>query len=155
MKESVFCSELIKSLKQAGCYAFKIPDSPASYGGAKMRFSAPKQFDIHAVFSGVPLAIECKLYKSFKGFGLNQLRDEQIDALNAYYEAGGSPYVALNIRVPAVKGTQKRENRLLLFEWPMRFHSKQEIMEYPYTEGYKGLFDLLGWLNQLLASKVA
>jgi len=145
----VFCTEIVKSFHIAGAYAFKIPDSPASYGGEKMRFSAGKAFDIHAVFSGLPMAIECKLYKSFKGFGLNQLRDEQIAALNAYWEAGGRAFVALNIRIKPIKGIQKRENRLLLFEWPLRFHSKAEILEHPYIEGSKGLFSLDSWLNSL------
>jgi hypothetical protein len=150
MKESTFCTELIKSFRNAGAYAFKIPDSPASYGGVKMRFSAGKAFDIHAVHCGVPLAVEAKLYKSFKGFGLNQLRDEQIDSLNAYWEAGGKAFVALNIRIPASREQkQKRENRLLLFEWPLRFHGKAEIEEYPFIPGGNGLFELDGWLKQL------
>lgn len=143
MKESIFCTEIIKSLRQAGCFAFKIPDSPASYGSSKMRFSPGKAFDIHAVTSGVPLAIEAKLYKQFKGFGLNQLRDEQIDTLNAYWEVGGRAYVALNIRIPACREkNQKRENRLLLFEWPLRFHSKAEIEAYPLLPGAR---DCLNW----------
>ena len=153
MKESVFCTEIIKSLRAAGCFAFKIPDSPASYGGAKMRFSAGKAFDIHAVTAGVPLAIEAQLYKQFKGFGLNQLRDEQIDTLNAYWEAGGRAYVALNIRIAASREkNQKHENRLLLFEWPMRFYSKAEIMAYPYITGCTGLFPLTDCLEGVKAS---
>jgi len=151
MRESVFCSELVKSLRQCGAYAHKLPDSPASYGGAKMRFSAGKQFDVMAVFKGLPLAIECKLYKQFKGFGLNQLRDEQVQALNAYWEAGGRPFVALNIRRKAIRGVQTYENRLLLFDWPLRFHSKAEIEAYPYIEGSKGLFSLDSWLTSLTA----
>jgi len=93
MRESIFCTEITRSLRESGAFAFKIPDSPASYGGAKMRFSAGKRFDIHAVYQGVPLAIECKQIKSFRGFGLNQLRDEQVDALNSYWEAGGQAFV--------------------------------------------------------------
>jgi len=150
MKESVFCTELVKSLRQAGCYAHKLPDSPASYGGARMRFSAGKQYDIIAVYKGLPIAIEGKLYRQFKGFGLSQLRDEQIEALNTFWEAGGKAYVALNIRIsPSKEKNQKRENRLLLFEWPLRFHSKSEIIDYPYVEGSKGLFSLDSWLSGL------
>ena len=150
MRESVFCSELVKSLRHAGCYAHKLPDSPASYGGVKMRFSAKKQYDVIAVYKGLPIAIECKQYKQFKGFGLNQLRDEQIEALNGFFEAGGTAYVALNIRVSASKErNQKHENRLLMFKWPLSFHSKAEILEYPYIEGSKGLFSLDSWLNSL------
>jgi hypothetical protein len=67
MRESIFCTEIIRSFRESGAFAFKIPDSPASYGGAKMRFSVGKRFDIHAVFQGVPLAGECKFYKAFKG----------------------------------------------------------------------------------------
>jgi hypothetical protein len=147
VRESTFCTEVIRSFRQAGAFAFKIPDSPASYGGAKMRFSAGKRFDIHAVFQGVPLAVECKLYKAFKGFGLNQIRDEQVEALNDYWEAGGRAFVFLNIRIPAIQGRQKRENRCLIFEWPLRFHGKQEIEAYPFIEGRKGVFPLAGWLQ--------
>jgi Holliday junction resolvase len=152
VKESHFCSELVRSLRKAGGFAFKIPDSPASYGGQRMRFSAPKAFDITGVYRGTPLAIECKLYKQFKGFGLNQLRDEQIQMLNAFWEAGGQAYVALNIRLKTIKGIQKHENRLLLFEWPLRFHSKTEIMNHPYIEGSKGLFSLDTWLESLITA---
>ena len=118
-----------------------------------MRFSTAKQFDIMGIYAGVPLAVECKLYRKFAGFGLNQLRDEQIAALNAYWEAGGRAFVALNIRIAASREkNQKHENRLLLFEWPMRFYSKAEIMAYPYISGCKGLFHLTDWLEGVKAS---
>lgn len=151
MKEAIFCTEVIASLKAAGCWAYKIPDTPASaYKVGAMRFVAKKPFDIVACRSRLPIAIECKQYrKGFKGFGLNQLEDHQIEALNDFWEKGGATFVFLNIRLNPIKGERKRENRLLIFEWPMRFYSKAEIEAYPYIEGSKGAFSLSEWLAQV------
>ncbi|MCE3234036.1 MAG: hypothetical protein K0Q50_216 [Vampirovibrio sp.] len=150
MKETTFCTEIVKSIRKIGGWAYKIPDMP--YHAIRtqgVRFVGRKPFDIAACYEGQPLAIECKLYRDFKGFGLNQLRDEQIQALNDFWEAGGKALVFLNIRITGIKGKRKHENRLLAFEWPMRFHSKKEIEEMAYIQGSRGEFELKTILESL------
>lgn len=157
MQEKNFQTEVINSLKANGAFAYKIPDQPR-YSDSAQRFNPPKRFDILAVYSGVPLAIECKFYKEFKGFGLNQFRDEQIDALNDHAAAGGKSFAFLNIRIK-----KPYENRLLIFDWPWFYRTlsragkcipKNEIELYPFLVGYKSQFPLSNWLNELAVKKV-
>jgi penicillin-binding protein-related factor A (putative recombinase) len=154
-KERQFCTEVINSLKACGAAAYKIPDMPASFGGDQMRFSAPKGVDIIACHHGRSLLIECKFYREFKGFGLTQLRDDQIKTLDAFSAAGSSAYVFLNIWMA------NQENRCLIFEWSwfkqIQQHAgkcipKKEIETYPYLKGKKGLFDLTEFLSELRAA---
>ena len=150
-KERQFCTEVINSLKAGGAAAYKIPDMPFRAGDSsdKLRFNKPKGVDIIGCYGGRSLAIECKFYREFKGFGTNQIRPDQVATLDDFQSAGGAAYVFLNVWQP------NRENRCLIFEWSWFKHvqqvagkciPKKEIEAYPFIKGRKGLFDLSGFL---------
>lgn len=143
MKEAIFNSEIVASLKDQGFWAYKIPDMP-HFAGAMFRFDREKPFDIVACKSGLMLAIEGKQLKSYQAFGSRHMRPHQIKSLDEVVSRGGKAFVFLNIR-------QKKPylNRLLIFEWPNLTLStekasfkKVELQKMPFVEGKKGQFDL-------------
>ena len=118
MKESTFNSELVNSLKRHGAWAYKIPDSPVSRMTFRTQFTPEKPCDIVAIYRGTGIAIESKQIKKFEAFNaMTALRPNQIKALDAVGKAGGRPFVFLNIRIKAVKGSVKQENRVIIFDW--------------------------------------
>ncbi len=147
MKEAVFNTEVVNSLKKMTAWPYKIPDMP-HFPGAKFRFDREKPFDIVAlVLRTRPMfvAIEGKQLKSYQAFGYRHMRPCQIEALNHIFHLGGIAYVFLNIR-------QKKPyiNRLIAFEWPNArlssphepSYKKHELLEMPYITGKNGLFNL-------------
>jgi hypothetical protein len=119
MRETNFNTEVMNSLKKFGAWAYKIADSPTSWTMAATRFTPEKPCDIIACYDGKFLAIEGKQIKKFKAFGMSDMRPAQIKNLTEVIERGGRAFIFLNVRIPAIKGKQKRENRLLIFDWAM------------------------------------
>lgn len=149
MKESKFLSELKNALISRGAYFYKIVDMP-HFQGKKTRFDTPKPFDAFCLIEGTPIAIEAKIAKSFAAFGKRHLRPSQLIGLEEFQKAGGLSYVFLNIRIKAIKGEQKHENRLLIFNWnDLRDRDgsfkKSEIQSMKFIQGEKGGFDLNEW----------
>lgn len=149
MKEADFTADLMDSLRAHGAYCYKIADSPASWTAGITRFTPDKPCDVVTCFKGQFIAIECKQIKKFQAFGRTQIRQSQMDAADAICAAGGLAYIFLNIRIKAVKGVSKPENRLLIFEW--REWSKtfkagtikqKDLMSWSHTTGTKGIYDL-------------
>lgn len=146
MKESNFTNELKASFRDiTNSFYFKIPDMP-HFRGARTKFDVKKPFDAFSVIEGRPIAIEAKMIKKWKPFGLKELRPNQVEALDAFERAGGESYVFLNVRIPRIKGFQVRENRLIIFPWKsikkhQRFLTK-ELQALVFIQGFKGKFDL-------------
>ena len=131
MKEATFTTEVIRSLRHFGFWAFKIPDAPITKELLKItRFTMAKPCDIVAclpvgvISDGVFVAIECKQFKKWKAFSVRDMRPAQVEQLSALEDHGASCWVFLNVRM---KGT----NRLIIFEWAelrVRFlHKKESI----------------------------
>lgn len=143
MKEAVFNTEIVRSLKEAGWFAHKLTDMPMVPG---LRFQSDKPCDILSVVHGVAVAIESKQFKKFQGFSIRYLRDNQVESLDQIQKSGGRSYVFLNIRIPNIKGVQKRENRCYIIDWeawdkqPIPVKDIRENL--PYVCGKNGLFDL-------------
>lgn len=132
MKEAVFVTEVIRSLRHFGFWAFKIPDAPITKELLKItRFTMAKPCDIIAclpvgvISDGVFVAIECKQFKKWKSFSIRDMRPAQVEQLSAIEDHGGSAWVFLNVRVG-------RDNRLIIFEWAElrhRFLKKKESIK--------------------------
>lgn len=150
MKETIFNSEIMASLKAAGLWAYKVADSPTSWTMSRTRFTPEKPCDILACGSGGRfIAIEGKQMKTFKAFGLYALRPSQISNLDRIIERGGRAYVFLNVRIRARKGEVDHENRLIVFDWakwglllPILPLTGREVRQLPFVSGRKGIFDL-------------
>ena len=155
MKEATFSSELMESLRLMGAWCYKIADSPASWTKGITRFTPEKPCDIIACLGGTMIGIECKQLKKFQAFGRTQMRDSQVKALGEIVAAGGKGYVFLNIRIKAIKGKQKPENRLIVFDWAKWGErlsgndtiKQKDLMAWTHATGFKGLFDLTQFLQ--------
>lgn len=110
MAEKDFQSELNRGLADAGWWAYKIPDSPASkFGGVSgSRFTPAKPFDCIAVCAGVPHALELKQVRKGLSLPLSELRDHQEDALLAVEAQGGAGWLVVNFRVRLSKTQQRK-----------------------------------------------
>ena len=115
---------------------------------------SPRPCDMIANYHGRLWAIEGKFQKSFKAFGLSQIRDSQRLNLDAITQGGGIASIFLNIWIP------RQENRLLI--WHLQdFKSraekssfkKGELMAMPYIQGSKNRFsvqEILKSVNKFL-----
>jgi len=164
LKESKFNAELINSLDHWGAYAFKIPDLPASMTMG-LRFVAEKPCDIFGGYHGKFFAIESKQIKKFEAFGLRHIRDSQIKHLTSMVKTGNRAFIFLNIRIAAVKGKTKRENRLVIFDWAdlsrkTESYKQKEVMALPYVsyqavkkkptdDASEIIYDIKSWLESL------
>lgn len=163
MKEAIFNTEVVNSLKKAGAWAWKIPDMP-HFAGSMTRFDVAKPCDIISNFGGRLIAIEGKMSKKFETFGLKRLRPSQIFHLDRIVKTGGRAFVFLNVRIAGKKGPVVRgrwtgsnyENRLIVLDWeawrtPLEILplSAKEVANLPYIRGGKGLFDLSGFLKRI------
>lgn len=147
MKEAVFNTEIVNSIKDLGWFAHKLTDTPRVPG---LRFISEKPFDIFAVAHGTPIAIESKQFKKFQGFSIRYLRDNQIEYLDKMIASGGRAFVFLNVRIPTIKGVQKRENRCYIIDWAKWDRNQipvKDIKDMPFVEGKNGKFDLLNFLR--------
>lgn len=144
-REKVFLTQLRDSFRNFGAFFYKIPDT----GGSEVRFQIKKPFDAFVVLRGTPIAIEAKFQREYKAFGIKQLKDHQIEALEEFSRHGES-YVMLNIKHQGdrEKGL-KRMNRLLIFYWEYfkqkETYKKAELLECFYVEAKGGVFDLSKW----------
>lgn len=111
MREAQFNSEVVKSLKHWGAWAWKIPDMPVSMLQA-LRFSPDHPCDIVAAYQGRFLGIEGKMLKKYEAFGIRHLRPAQIRELDSMVDTGNDAYIFLNIRI-----TAPRENKLIILPW--------------------------------------
>jgi hypothetical protein len=146
-KESRFLSELrLTFINEYNCFWYKIPDLPV-YAGMKTRFNVSKPFDAVLLAQGKPIAIEAKYLADYGSFGPKNLTASQVEGLCDWQAAGGEAYVFLNIRRKQDKERNlTRLNRLLIFDWTaLRVrtsnYSKQEMLSFPFVEGFKGQFD--------------
>lgn len=126
MRESQFNTEMVQSLRYWGAFAYKLADLPASLTRA-LRFTPDKPCDIIAGFAGKMVGIESKQMKKYEAFGLRHIRDSQVEHMNAMIAAGCRAFVILNIRIRAVKGETKHENRTVIFDWKEFREQKESI----------------------------
>jgi len=84
MNERYYTSRLVKKLKEAGSFAYKIPDLSTGI----------KPFDVFCVNKGTPLAIECKMkkVKSIKKPS-RYLTKHQKAYLEQFEKAGGTSLI--------------------------------------------------------------
>ncbi len=110
MAEKDFQAELSRGLAEAGWWAYKIPDSPASkFGGVRgSRFTPAKPFDCIAVRAGVPHALELKQVRKGLSLPLSEIRDHQEDALLVVEACGGAGWLVVNFRVRLSKTQQRK-----------------------------------------------
>lgn len=150
MREADFTSEVMASIREIGGWCYKIADSPTSWTRGITKFTPDKPCDVVACLDGVMVAIECKQLKKFAAFGRTQMRESQITALTEIVAAGGKGYVFLNIRIKAIKGKQKHENRLIIFDWDKwgdRLSGndtikQKDLLNWTHITGKDGLYDL-------------
>jgi len=113
MKEAIFITEVMNSLKAHGCvFAYKPPDSPASWTQSMTRFTAPKPCDIITCDKKGLILIECKQIRKWEAFSEYDMRPSQIKALGEAKAMGQKAYVFLNVRV-----IPERVNICLIFNW--------------------------------------
>ena len=124
-----------------------------------LRYTPEKPCDVIGAYRGRFFAIESKQLKKFEAFGMRHMRPAQIRHLDEIVKTGSKAFVFLNIRVPAIKGKQKRENRLIIFHWQMfrglgeTTMKKQAVMDMPYlayqSVDKKTIYDLKHFLAAL------
>lgn len=164
MKEAHFSTEVVRSVRHYGGWAYKIPDAPITKAILKItRFTAAKPFDITCAIDGTPVAIETKQFKEWKALSKNDFRPEQLKGMTEFIAHGkGRAFVFLNIRIK-----EADENRLIIFDWATlgpRIEQKKsvfakELKERAYYKSYlhdftnddgivtrKRVFDLTEWL---------
>jgi len=157
MKESVFNSEIVGSLRDFGFWAYKIPDFPQSMIRGS-RFNPEKPFDIVGMISEIGVAIEGKQMRKFEAFGIRHMRPSQIAEFDFMVDnSAARAFIFLNIRQKAdkVAGSQY-ENRLIILEWSeirdrLKKESikKKEIEGLPFIQGKNSRFNL-GWFKDLI-----
>lgn len=149
MREQVFNTEVINSLRDAGAWAYKIPDMPSSLmvGG---RFNPDKPCDIIACFKSRFIGIEGKMLKGFKGFSLSLFRNSQIKSLDEMVDSDGLAFAFINIRITQAP----RENRLIIINWSLwrnvlerKTIPKSLVERLPHIKGKKGRFDLKDFVS--------
>jgi penicillin-binding protein-related factor A (putative recombinase) len=142
---------VVKSLKLAGMWAYKIADSPASWTASITRFTPDKPADIIACSkSGRFMLIESKQIKKWAGFYVGSMRDYQVKSLDSVSKLNGRAYLFINIRI-----MKPYENWCLILNWkkygPMikeKGITIKDMKEKKYgiwIEGKKGVFDLSRW----------
>lgn len=122
MKESIFVTEIVSSLKeQIHPHLVKIPDMPkfklrSIFSGKELgimpewiknkmnklfyRFSPPRPYDLYFVFAGKFYAIECKIHKKKQAIPFSIVSDYQVEQLKDVVNNGsGYAYVLINIRI--------------------------------------------------------
>ncbi len=125
VKENIFNTEVVRSLKHYDYFAYKISDVMGS------RFTETKPCDILICSpKGVFIAAESKQIKKWSGLTGKMLRDNQIKTLDKTVKNKGKAFVLLNIRLPLIKGKQQKENWCVVFNWAVH---RKAIMGNEYT----------------------
>ena len=155
MRESVFITEVKRSIFAYGGWAYKLSDMPQSMiRGA--RFNPEKPFDLACCINGKFVGVECKQLKKYEAFGLRHIRETQIRGLDGILDGLGRAFVFVNIRQQAdkKKGTS-RLNRLIIFDWDVWRNrwkigtsKKEEMLKMPFITGAKGYFPIDKWVLQ-------
>jgi hypothetical protein len=125
---------------------------------SRTRFSPEKPCDIIAGIKGRSVLIELKQIKKWQAFGKTQMRGSQILNLTEAMRSGSACFVFLNVRIRAIKGLSKHENKLLIFDWAKWGDilssgtiKAKELVRIPYIEGSsKGGFDLTSFFNSIV-----
>lgn len=155
MRESIFSSEIMRSLREANVWCYKIPDNPTSWTMAKTRFTAEKPCDIVASVSGRAVLLELKQIKKWQAFGKTQIRGSQFIHLTEAIKSGARCFILLNVRIKP-NGLSKRENRLIVFDWEQwgpyfleHTVKAKDLIGHEYIQGSKGRFDLTTFLDRI------
>jgi hypothetical protein len=152
MKETVFQSEIVDSLKSLGVWGYKIPDIPFNY---QNKFCPKKPCDILCVPKNYPtIYIEAKMIKEWKSFGIKMLEESQVEAGKILTSLGHKYFIFLNVRLKADPFKEsKQESRCIIFSYQEimsrgeNFYAK-ELKNMPFIPGHKGLFDLSSFLSE-------
>lgn len=137
MREAIFNTEVVNTLKSYGWFAYKLGDMIPS---ASLRFIPEKPCDIISCTSrGQLIAIESKQIKKWSGLKAKMLRDNQVSALDKVVKNSGLAFLLLNIRIPRHNDKQA-ENWCVVFNWAKH---REAILNNEYTskvlqEGYVG-----------------
>lgn len=160
LKEAFFSTEIVRSLRHHGGWAYKIPDAPITKEILKItRFTNAKPCDIVSAFGIKFVAIETKQLKEWKALSKRDFRPEQLEALTAIIKQGSRAFAFVNIRIN--KKGEPYENRLLIYDWaiwgdriingPSIF--AKELKERAHYNSFmvdeKRIFDLTEWLMLL------
>ena len=140
MIEKDFHPYIVKSLIRRGQWCYKLPDD---MGGSK--FSLKRPFDLIANIRSKSVAIEVKLIKGYKAFGLRHFQDHQPIEL----EKHGRSFVFLVIWEP-------RDTRLIIFDWNWLYPvlksgslKKSQLLEFDYIKCFKQDFDFSSFINSI------
>jgi penicillin-binding protein-related factor A (putative recombinase) len=155
MKEAFFTTEIVRSIRHHGGWAYKIPDAPITKEIMKItRFTAAKPCDIVSCIDSKFIAIETKQSKKWEALSVRDFRPEQITGMTNIVKSGkGRAFVFLNIRMK-----EPYENRLIIFDWAVWGERIQresikakELKARIYYESFivndKRIFDLSEWLS--------
>lgn len=140
MKEAVFNTEVVRSIRALGGFAHKLGDSVRS---EQTRFIGEKPCDIIAGVFGKFVGIESKQFKEMKGFSIRLLRDNQIEALSEMVRTGNRAFVFLNVRLN-IAGSRP-ESRLYYWDfakWDRQSIGVKVLRTLPFIKGHKGIYDL-------------
>ena len=153
MRESDFNTEIVNSIKALGGWAYKIPDIVPGGGS---RFTPDKPCDILGGYKGKFIGIESKQMKKFEALGIRHVRYNQEKSLDEMVAKGNRAFLFINVRIRAVKGKVKRENRLIPLDWKewgpvLKLGSLKasEIEKLYYITGTDGKFHLREVLDSL------
>lgn len=151
MRESNFTTDVMKSLRRVGAWAYKIPDAPSSKITG-LRFTISKPCDIVACIDGKFIAIETKFKKKFAALSMRDMQDSQLVNLTNVLKNDGIALVFLGIKE---KG---KKTKLLIYDWQTlgsRFAKNEsiaakELREHEFIEADEDdQFDLTEWKEWL------
>jgi penicillin-binding protein-related factor A (putative recombinase) len=102
MKESIFVTEVINSLKeQLHPHIEKIPDMPKfNLSKSFYRFSPPRPYDLFFVFQGKFYAVECKMHKKKQAIPFSIVSSYQVERLmDVVFNGNSYAYILINVRI--------------------------------------------------------
>lgn len=153
MKEAKFTTEIVRSIRYHGGWAYKIPDAPITKEILKItRFTNAKPCDIVVSYESKFIGVETKQFKEWKALSIRDFRPEQITGMDNIIKSGkGRAFVFLNIRI-----RKPYENRLLIFDWATwgpiikkKSVFAKELKVRPHYDSFihneKRIFDLTEW----------
>lgn len=116
MREAIFCTEVVNSIKAVGQSAYKIADTPIDRSSRRMRFAVNKPSDIVTNIEGHSAIIECKQLRKMRSIGLKEFRPSQIKALDEHSLKGPCAYAFVNLRFPRTSDFGQT-NEALILDW--------------------------------------
>jgi len=150
-REQEFCTQLVNGIKAAGGFAHKISAVPVSFmkadTGKRIRFTLPKQFDIHCanpLRRGQYTAIEAKMWTLKKSAPMParamwHLRPTEMEALREVHVAKGRALVVLKRYIPRASEYWLL-SASLFFEHHERFPDLVQVQK---AASFEGLLDLI------------